>query len=79
MQQKEPTQSVVRYLAAHCVTGCIAGLTWGLLVLATDTAGIRELLSASSYPIANLVLFLLGSVVAFLPIVLAAAIGSLAE
>jgi hypothetical protein len=46
------------------------GLLWGLLMLATDTAGIRELLTASSHPAATSVLFLLGSIIAILPVVL---------
>jgi len=55
------------------------GLVWGLLLLATDTAGIQELLGASSYPAATLALFLAGSIISILPVVVATAIGRLAE
>jgi len=48
-------------------------------MLATDTAGILELLSASSHPAATSVLFLLGSIIAILPVVLATATGRLSE
>jgi hypothetical protein len=48
-------------------------------MLATDAAGLTELVSASPYPAATCVLFLIGSIVIILPIVLAAAIGALAE
>ncbi len=48
-------------------------------MLVTDTAGIRDLLSSSSYPAATFLLFLLGSIIAILPVVVAAAIWRLAE
>ena len=72
-------QAIAPYLITHCILGCIIGLVWGFLLLATDTARIRELLSASSYPAATLALFLLGSIISILPVVLATAIGRLAE
>ena len=67
------------YLITQSVLGCMIGLIWGLFILVTDTAGIRDLLAASSYPAATCVLFLLGSIIAILPVVLATAIGRLAE
>jgi uncharacterized protein with PQ loop repeat len=79
VDQQKPTQAIAPYLIRQCVFGCVVGLLWGLLMVATDTAGIRELLSASPHPAATFVLFLLGSIVAFLPVVLAAAIGRLAK
>ena len=79
VDQQKPTQALAPYLLTHCVLGCVVGLVWGLLMFITDTAGIRELLSASSYPAATLALFLLGSIIAILPVVLATAIGRLAE
>jgi len=79
VEQQKPTQSIASYLMMHGVMGCGVGLLWGLLMLATDTAGIRELLSASSHPAGTSVLFLLGSIIAVLPVVLATAIGRLSE
>ena len=79
VEQDEPTEALAPYLITQCVLGCMIGLIWGLLILATDTAGIRDLLAASSYPAATFVLFLLGSIIAILPVVLATAIGRLAE
>jgi hypothetical protein len=79
VEQQKPTQAIGFYLIMQCVLGCIIGLFWALLILATDTAGIRGLLSASSYPAATFGLFVLGSIIAILPVVLAAAIGRLAE
>jgi NhaP-type Na+/H+ or K+/H+ antiporter len=79
VEQNEPTKAMASYLMTQCVLGCVIGLVWGLLILATDTAGIRDLLSASSYPAATFLLFLLGSIIAILPVVLATAIGRLAE
>jgi len=54
-------------------------LAFALLMLATDTAGLSTLIGASSNPLAIVALFLLGSVVAFLPVALAAAIAALSE
>ena len=48
-------------------------------MLATNTAGLRELLFSSSFPAATFLLFLLGSVITVLPVVVAAAIWRLAE
>ncbi len=79
MDQQKPMQAFARYLMTHCVLGCVVGLVWGSLMFATNTAGIRELLIASSYPAATLALFLLGSIIVILPLVLATAIGRLAE
>ncbi len=78
VNQTKPAQAIAPYLVTHCVFGCLIGLFWGVLILVTDTGGIRELLSASAYPAATCALFLLGSVVAILPVVLATAIGRLA-
>jgi hypothetical protein len=79
VEHEKPTQAIAPYLITHCVLGCIIGLVWGLLLLATDTAGLRELLGTSSYPAATLALFLIGSIISILPVVLATAIGRLAE
>ena len=79
VEQNKPTKAMASYLMTQCVLGCLIGLVWGLLIFATDTAGIRDLVSASSYPAATFVLFLLGSIIAILPVVLATAIGRLAE
>ena len=79
VEQNEPAEAIAPYLITQCVLGCLVGLAWGLLIFATDTASIRDLVSASSYPAATFVLFLLGSIIAILPVVLATAIGRLAE
>jgi len=79
VDRQKPTQALVTYLLTHCALGCFVGLLWGLLIFATDTAGIRGLLSASPHPAATFALFLLGSIIVILPVVLAAAIGRLAE
>ncbi len=79
MEHHDQPQAIVPYLMTHCVLGCVIGLFWGLLILATNTAGLRELLGSSPYPAATLVLFLLGAIISILPIVLAAAIGRLAQ
>lgn len=54
-------------------------MAWALLMLATDTAGMSTLIGFSSNPGAMVALFLLGSVVAFLPVALAAAVAALPE
>ncbi len=79
VEQKKPAKAIAPYLISQCILGCTVGLFWGGLMIATDTCGIRGLLSASSDPAATSALFLLGSVIVFLPAVLATAIGRLAD
>jgi len=79
VEHKKPPQDTGPYLITQCLLGWITGLFWGSVLLATNTAGIWDLLSASPYPAATSALFLIGSVMAILPVVLAAAIGRLAE
>ncbi len=79
MRPKNDEQSIPRYLLANCVIGCVAGLVWGLLMIATDTAGLATLVALSSHPVATGALLLIGSAVVLAPIVLAAAIGALAN
>ncbi len=70
---------MVPYFIAQGATGCGIGLVFGLLILATNTAGLGELVGTSSYPAATGALFLVGSVIVVLPVVIATAIGCLAE
>ena len=79
VEQNEPQKSLLRYIATNCLIGCGAGFAWGVLLLITNTAGLADLVIESSNPAATGFLFLLGSIIAFLPAVLATAIGSLSE
>ena len=79
VRRQEKIPRIGPYLVAQCVVGGLTGLGWGLLILATDTAGLTGLVRTSSTPGATCVLFLLGSVIVFLPVVLATAIGALAQ
>jgi hypothetical protein len=70
---------IPRYLLAQCLLGCIAGVIVVVMLLATDTGGIGALVAASSEPIGAFVVLVAGSLMTTVPLVVATAIGLLAQ
>ncbi len=79
VRHKDKDGSIPRYLLVNCVIGCVAGLFWGLVMIATNTAGLAALVSASSDPAAAYAIILAGSAAVMTPLGFAAAVGALAE
>ncbi len=63
-------------IALHGFAGVGAGLLFGLALLALDVAGIGTLLAAAEDP-GLTIIFLLGAVIAFAPVVICTAVGML--
>ncbi len=79
MERKTPQPDIVCYLLTHCVIGGVVGICWGILMLATDTAGLGALVRGSAQPASTLIIFLAGSALTFQPIAFAFAIACLAS
>ncbi|MBI5162495.1 MAG: hypothetical protein HY985_01185 [Magnetospirillum sp.] len=58
-------KEALRYLAAHLVYGLVAGLTFGIAVLATNLGNLRTLAMESANPVAVLALFFFGLLITF--------------
>jgi len=71
MTRKE--RAVVRYLAIQCVLSVAVGLTLGIAMLTQNIARISTLASTP----ADVLIFLIGSVMTFFPLVFATAVGLL--
>jgi hypothetical protein len=78
MERKARQADLTRFLITNSVAGAVTGILWGALILATDTAGLGELVRNSSSPAENVMIFLAGSAVTLLPFAVAISIGSLA-
>lgn len=67
--------SIPHYLLVQCWLGLAVGLLFALIALATDLGGIRSLLVEA--PRTSIIIYVVGSVLTFLPLVLATGIGLL--
>ncbi len=74
MERKTLQPEIVRYLLTQCAIGGVIGVFWGVLMLATDTAGLGGLVTGSANPASTLIIFLAGSALAFQPIAIAVAV-----
>lgn len=66
---------IPHYLMVQCWLGLAIGLLFALIAFAIDLGGIGSLLVGA--PLAGTIIFVVGSVVTFLPLVLATGIGLL--
>lgn len=67
--------SIPHYLMVQCWLGLAIGSLFALIAFATDLGGIGSLLAEA--PRASTIIFVVGSVLTFLPLVLATGIGLL--
>jgi hypothetical protein len=74
MAHHDPEASITRYLLTQCCFGGAFGALVGLLVSATNVAGIGTLVVGSPLTI---VIVMAGAVCTFLPLVVATAVGLL--
>ena len=77
MERRKSEPSLASYMFWHRITGGITGIFWAVLMLATNTDGLGLLISHSSQPAINLIIFLIGWALTFQPI--AVAVGCLAS
>jgi hypothetical protein len=66
--------AVPHYLVVNAVLGAVVGVIFGVVLLITDSLGIRSLVIASGDITATTVIFLVGSAMTFTPFVVATAI-----
>jgi hypothetical protein len=78
MERRKPELDLARYLLTQCIVGGITGLVWGIVMLATNAAGLGGLVSGSSQPAMNAALFLTEAALIFMPVAVAVSIASLA-
>ncbi|CAA7611906.1 conserved hypothetical protein [Candidatus Terasakiella magnetica] len=60
-QEKEP----LKFLARHLVYGVAAGVTFGIMVLATDLSHIRTMIMESPHAVTVVALMFFGLIVTF--------------
>lgn len=65
MPLRADDKQVLKYLLAHLLYGCAAGLTFGLGVLVTDLGNLRTMALESSRPVGVILLFLFGLLITF--------------
>jgi hypothetical protein len=65
---------VPRYLLVNAVMGAAIGVTFGLILLVTDTLGLRSLVVASDDAVGAAAVLLIGSAMTFAPFVVTTAV-----
>jgi hypothetical protein len=71
--------TVPRYLTTNAAMGVVVGAVFALALLATDTLGLGSLVVGSDDAAATMAILMIGGALTFAPLVVAAAIGALAE
>lgn len=66
-----------RYLLTQCCFGVVLSISFALALLATNTAGLWTLVTASAEPFTTAATVIIGSVTTLVPLVLATAVGSI--